>query len=153
MRYRHIALLVGEDLRGAEEYYSHLFDMEVVLREGPLEPGGPDADAWGQLPEGKSWDDAVAAGVEIGFVALQRGDVILPLFAAEPTGERFYAIGFVTEPEEIAAVEDRLGNDEVVEGTGDGWLAFVDRYGTRWQLSEGFEFRGAGEIRGDWLDV
>ena len=81
MRFRHIALLAGDDLRGAEEYYRRLFDFEVVLREGPLEPGGPDAELWGQLPPDRTWDDAEKAGVEIGMVALERDEVILALFA------------------------------------------------------------------------
>jgi catechol 2,3-dioxygenase-like lactoylglutathione lyase family enzyme len=151
MRFRHVALLVGPDLRDAEEYYSHLFGMEVVLREGPLEPGGPDADLWGQLPPDRSWEDAESADVAIGMVALQREDVILALFAAQPTGDRTYAVGLVAAPEVVAEIGRRL-TDEVVEGQDEGWLAFVDRYGQRWQLSGSAPFRGAG-ADGRWLEV
>lgn len=151
MRYRHVALFVGADLRSAEEYYARLFGMEVVLREGPLEPGGPDAGLWAQLPHDATWDDAEAAGVVIGMVALQRGDVILPLFAAPPTGDRTYAIGLVAERSVIEEVRSRL-TDELVEGADEAWLAFVDRYGQRWQLSETAPFEGAG-AKGRWLTV
>ena len=140
MRFRHVGLYVGADLRAAEEYYATLFDMEVVVREGPA----PSSFEWAQLPEDKGWDDAEAAGMPIGMVALQRGDVTLPLFAAEPSGDRFYAIGLVMSQEEIGAVRGRLGSDESVEDSRDDWLAFVDRYGTRWQLSDSAPFRGAG---------
>jgi catechol 2,3-dioxygenase-like lactoylglutathione lyase family enzyme len=152
MRYRHVALFVGDDLRGAEAYYARLFDMEVVLREGLLGPPGPDGEAWGQLPHDRTWDDAERAGVEIDMVALQRGDVILPLFAAEPSGERFYAIGLLMDADAVAAVGDRL-DDETLEDHRDGWLAFVDRYGVRWQLSATFPFVGAGDGAGIWLEV
>lgn len=151
MRYRHVALFVGPDLRSAEAYYVDVFGMEVVLREGPLEPGGPDADPWGQLPTDASWDDAAAAGVTIAMVALQRGDVILPLFAAPPTGDRTYAIGIVADPSVIDEIAARL-TDEIVEGRREGWLTFVDRFGQRWQLSDTAPFHGAG-ARGLWLAV
>lgn len=152
MRYRHVALFAGAHLQEAEGYYSHLFGLDVVLREGPLQSGGPNAELWGQLPPDKTWDDADAAGVDIGMVALQRDDVILALFAAEPTGERFYAVGLVMVPDEIDQVAERL-DDEMVENRSDGWLAFIDRFGVRWQLSSTAPFRGAGTTRGSWLDV
>lgn len=152
MRYRHVALFVGEGLREAEAYYRDLFDMEVVVREAPITGQGPDAGQWAQLRDDKGWDEAEVAGVDLGMTALQRGDVILPLFAAEPTGERFYAIGLVADAEEIHHIADRL-TDEMVEARADGWLAFVDRYGFRWQLSDSAPFLGAGNTRGLWLDV
>jgi catechol 2,3-dioxygenase-like lactoylglutathione lyase family enzyme len=151
MRYRHIALFVGDDLRGAEEYYCGLFEMQVAVREA-LVTNEPHKGQWGQLPLDATWDDAVAAGVDIGMVALERGDVTLPLFAAQPTGERFYAIGLVMEPEEITAVTDRM-NGELIESRTDRWLAFVDRYGVRWQLSDSGPFLGAGTSRDVWLEV
>jgi hypothetical protein len=133
-------------------YYAHLFDMTVVIREAPLGSADSDADRWGQLPRDRTWEDADRAGIEIGMVALQRGEVILPLFAGEPSGGRFYAIGLVMSPEEIAAVADRLG-DETVESRTQGWLAFVDRFGVRWQLSDTAPCLGAATTRGDWLEV
>lgn len=151
-RYRHVALLVS-DLRGAEEYYVALFGMEVLFREGPLEPGGPAAEVWGSLPPGANWDEAEAAGLEIGMVALQRDDFILPLFAADPSGAQTYAIGLIMEQDEIEAVRARLPEDALVETASEGWLAFVDRFGVRWQLSDTQPFRSAGDRDGIWLNV
>lgn len=151
MRFRHVALFVGGDLRAAEAYYAGLFDMEVALREGPI-AAGPHAGGWGQLPPDRGWDDAERAGVEIGMVALERDEVTLPLFAAEPTGERFYAIGLVMTADDIEAVGDRL-TDETIEDHQDEWLAFVDRYGVRWQLTTAAPFHGSGDISGIWLEV
>jgi catechol 2,3-dioxygenase-like lactoylglutathione lyase family enzyme len=149
VRYRHVALLIGDDLRAAERYYARLFDLDVVLREGPLEPG---ASAWAQLPVDKTWDDAEAAGIEIGMVALARDDIIIALFASESTGEQLYAVGLLMTPAEIEEVATRL-DDEVVEDHGEGSLAFIDRMGVRWQVSARGPFRGAGEIHGRWLAV
>jgi hypothetical protein len=152
MRFRHVALFVGGDLRGAESYYSHLFDMAVAVREALLPGADPAGDEWGQLPIERSWEDADAAGVEIGMVALQREDVVLALFAVEPTGVQYYAIGLVLEADGIEAIADRL-TEEAVESRDEGWLAFVDRYGMRWQLSATAPFLGSGVARGQWLDV
>ena len=55
-------------------------------------------------------------------------------------------------PDEIAAVADRL-TDETVEDRRDDWLAFVDRFGVRWQITDRAQFAGAGTSRGLWLDV
>lgn len=152
MRYRHIALLAGSDLRAAEQYYARLFDLEVVVREAPQSPEGLDAAVWAQLPRDKDWVDAEAVGVEVGMVALERDDVTIALFAGEPTGERLYALGLVMTEEEIESVAERLG-DETVEDHGEDWLAFVDRYGVRWQLSTRGPFRGSGDSQGRWLAV
>ena len=150
--YRHVALLVP-DLQEAEQFYSELFDMEVLFREGPLEPGGALAETWATLPRDATWDDAEAAGLTIGMVALQRGDVILPLFAAEPSGVQMYAIGLVMAAEEIAAVRARLPEDTLVETESDGWLAFLDRFGVRWQLSATRPFASAGQVSDTWLEL
>jgi len=152
MRYRHVALYAGSDLRAAEEYYARLFDLQVAVREAPVSPDGRDAAVWAQLPRDKDWDHAEAAGVAIGMVALEGGDVTLALFAGEPTGERFYALGLVMTAEEIESVAERLG-EETIEDHREGWLAFVDRYGVRWQLSTSGPFRGSGDSQGRWLAV
>lgn len=151
-RYRHVALLVS-DLRRAEDYYVALFGMDVLFREGPVEPGGPAAELWGSLPPGTGWDEVEAAGLDIGMVALQRDDFILPLFSSEPTGAQTYAIGLVMERDEIEAVRARLPEDALVETESEGWLAFLDRFGVRWQLSDTQPFRSAGERDGIWLNV
>jgi catechol 2,3-dioxygenase-like lactoylglutathione lyase family enzyme len=151
-RYRHVALLVP-NLREAEEWYATLFGMDVLFREGSLDPGDPHSDEWGTLPSGFTWDDAAAADVTIGMVALQRGDFVLPLFVAAPTGTQMYAIGLVMDRSEIDQVRGRLPEDALVESESEGWLAFVDRFGFRWQLTDSGGFRSAGETGGTWLDV
>lgn len=145
--YRHVALLVG-DLRPAEEYYADLFDMELVVREGPLEDG-----RWASLPDDAEWDDAKAAGLELGMVGLQRDEFILALFAVEPSGVQTYAIGLVMGEDEIEQVGRRLPEDASIEARSDEHLAFVDRYGVRWQLSTTRRFVGAGEREGLWLEI
>lgn len=151
-RYRHVALLVP-DLRAAEEYYVDVFGMEVLFREGPLERGGLSAESWGTLPPDHGWDEAGSAGVEIGMVVLQRDDFILPLFASQPAGVQTYAIGLIMQRDEIEAVRTRLPGDASIETHSRGWLAFVDRFGVRWQLSDTAAFRSSGETRGVWRDV
>lgn len=145
--YRHVALLVG-DLRLAEEYYADLFDMEIVVREGPLVDG-----RWASLPEDAGWDQAEAAGVALGMVGLQRDEVILALFAIEPSGVQTYAIGMVMDESEIEQVRRRLPEDASIEARSDTYLAFVDRFGVRWQLSTTRQFVGAGEREGLWLEI
>ena len=145
--YSHVALLAG-DLRPAEEHYAGLFDMEVVVREGPLKDG-----RWASLPDDAGWEEAEAAGVELGMVGLQRDEFILALFAAEPSGMQTYAIGLVMDKDEIEKVCRRLQGDTIVESSSIGYLAFIDRYGVRWQLSTTRWFVGAGEREGLWLEI
>jgi catechol 2,3-dioxygenase-like lactoylglutathione lyase family enzyme len=73
MRYRHLAIQVP-DLHRAEAFYRELFELEVMFREAPT---SADDDAWAQLRSGVGWAEAEAAGVDIGMVALGRGDVVL----------------------------------------------------------------------------
>lgn len=145
--YRHVALLIG-DLRSAEEYYEGLFDMDVVVREGKLEDG-----RWASLPENAGWDEAVAAGVELGMVGLQRDQFTLALFAVEPSGVQAYAIGLLMAEDEIGQVCSRLPEDTAIEASSDGYLAFVDRFGVRWQLGTTRRFVGAGVREGLWLEI
>lgn len=148
VRYRHVALLVGDGLRSVEMYYARLFDLHVLSREG-LDPGGT---TWGQLRPEVGWDDAARAGVTIGMVALGRREFVLALFAGVPSGTQLFALGLTLESAEIDAVSARL-DDEAVDDRRDDWLAFVDDIGVRWQLSATASFGGAGETRGAWLDI
>lgn len=145
--YRHVALLVG-DLRPVEEYYAGLFDMDVVVREGKLGDG-----RWASLPEDAGWDEAEAAGVELGMVGLQRDQFTLALFAEEPSGVQTYAIGLLMDEDEIEQVRRRLSEDATIEASSDGYLAFVDRFGMRWQLGTTRRFVGAGVREGRWLEI
>jgi catechol 2,3-dioxygenase-like lactoylglutathione lyase family enzyme len=148
-RIRHLALFVPE-LRAAEDYYRALFDLEVVGREAPLDPA---ADAWATLPADRGWDDAAAAGIELGMVALRRDGFVLALFPGPAGSGQVFAVGLVMEAGELAAVEDRLGDEAVVGATTPSWLAFVDRYGIHWQLATGERFSTQGEMHGRWLEV
>ena len=71
---RHIALVVP-DLREAEEYYQSLLQTELMGCETELGDG-----LWYTLPAGKNWDDAEAAGIELGMPALRKGDIVLAFF-------------------------------------------------------------------------
>lgn len=150
-RFRHLALFV-EDLRESEEHYVRLFDREVLFREAPLEAGGPQAEIWATLPSDRDWEDAAAAGIELGMVALRRNDFILALFAGKPAGNQVYAVGLVMDVKEIEGVAGRL-SPASVETKEDGWLAFVDRYGMRWHLADRAEFRSYGAAFDRWLDL
>ena len=144
---RFIALAVP-DLRAAEEYYQSLFDMELIGREAELEDG-----LWYTLPFDRSWDDAQAAGIELGMLALQKGDTVLALFSGDtPTGQVF-AIGLSLPPEEIAGVRSRLPSGTQVKTDDPHRLEFRDPYQITWQVSPGDDFRTAGDFAGRWLEL
>ncbi len=80
--FRHVALVVP-DLRQAEQYYLSLFDMELIGPEAELEDG-----KWYTLPPNKGWEEAEAAGIELGMLALRKGDIVLALFpGSAPPGQ------------------------------------------------------------------
>ena len=87
------------------------------------------------------------------MAALQRDDVVLALLAAESTGEQIYTIGFTMSHEEMEGLRSRLPVETVIESEAEGWLAFVDRFGMRWQVSTSARFSSTGESRGRWLDL
>lgn len=147
-RLSHIALFVP-DLRAAEAYYARLFAMTVITREAPRPDG-----RWHQLPRDRGWDDAAAAGIEMGMTALRRDDLVLALFAGDPQPGQIFLIGLQLPPAEVAAVLGRLGEDEVVTDSGGAQVTFVDRYRFMWQLGPtGDAFVGNGDTRGQWLEV
>ena len=74
---RHIALVVP-DLREAEAYYQSLFGMELIGREAELEDG-----LGHTLPFDKGWDDARGVGIELGMLALRKGELVLALFSGD----------------------------------------------------------------------
>jgi hypothetical protein len=78
--------------------------------------------------------------------------MVLALFAGQPSGVQCYAIGLLAGAAIIDEVADRL-DDESIEDRSPGWLAFVDRYGMRWQLSDSAAFLGAGTTTGTWLTI
>ena len=140
---RHIAITVPA-LEEAEAYYRALFDMQVVTREA----------ADGQLPHGKSWQDAHASGIDLYMLALKRAEFVLALFSEGPSIDnesgaprRPLFIGLHMSPVEIASVRARCCDGEIWDGH-----QFRDRYGIGWQLGSG-EFRGSGDARGLWLQL
>ena len=147
-RFRHVAFPV-QGLRDAEDYYAELFAMKVLCREAPL----PEAGTWAALPPDRGWDDATAAGVTLGMVALQRDDLILALFEAPAPGQPTYLLGVLMDDEAIGEVAGRLPSDVSPVSHRPGSLEFVDRYGVRWQLSSRSVFRSSGDAFGRWLDV
>ena len=146
MDYKHVALVVP-DLRVAETFYRVTFDMTVLGREA----WGEDGEAHALRP-GKGWDDAIAAGVELRFVALRRDKVILALLAGDPHPDQVFALGLFVEAADIAEVRTHLAPEVVTVDEAD-YLEFLDPFGLRWQLSTNREFRHAGQIANRWLDV
>ena len=95
---RHIALLVP-DLRAAEQYYQPVFEMDLIGREALLEDG-----MWYTLPFEKGWDDAAAAVVELGMLALRKGTFVLALFRGDAVLGQVYAVGLAMPVDEITSI-------------------------------------------------
>jgi catechol 2,3-dioxygenase-like lactoylglutathione lyase family enzyme len=144
---RHIALHVP-DLRAAETYYEELFAMELIGREAPVS-----STEWATLPFDKTWDDADAAGVEIGMVALRSGAFTLALFPGSPQAGTLFAIGLTVSPDELAAIRQRLPEDAPVVESDERSITFFDQHGFAWQLATGHAFSTAGVFADRWLDV
>jgi len=145
---RHLALAVP-NLRAAESFYRTAFEMELVGREAILDDG-----QWYSLPPGRSWDDAIAAGIDLAMVALRKDVFVLALFAGQVAPGQVQFIGLKMEADEIAGVRARLPEGARVRGESPGYLEFGDPYGITWQLSlPGSEFRTVGEWAGRWLEV
>ncbi len=135
------------DLRAAEDFYRETFAMEVLGRESR----GADGMTYALRPD-KGWDDAKAAGVDLQFVALRRGDVVLALMAGDTQPGQVFAMGLVMEATEIADVRSRLGDDGVLADEPE-FLEFYDPFGIRWQISTNRDFLHAGQIANRWLDI
>ena len=145
---RHIAIFVP-DLQAAEAYYRSLFEMELIGREAQLDDGW-----WYTLPFDKSWEDAAAAGVELGMVALRNGAFTLALFQGDAPRGQLFAIGLALSEEDIARVRTRLPDDAERLEDSTITLTFRDRYRIMWQLSiPTNEFRTAGDFAGRWLHL
>ena len=142
---RHIALFVP-DLQEAEGYYQSLLGMELIGREAELEDG-----LWYTLPSDRGWVDARAAGIDLGMVALRKGDIVLALFAGDVPQGQVFAIGLTLSSEEIAGIRSRLpAGEELTQGQPDH-LEFRDPYQILWQISApGDQFRTAGDFAGRW---
>ncbi len=145
---RHIALFTP-DLRAAEEYFRPLFDMELIGREALLDDG-----QWYTLPFDKGWEDAGAAGIALGMVALRKGDFVLALFHGDAPQGQLFAIGLNMPEEEIGRVRARLPEGTVVLEDSAGALVFRDPYQIMWQLSHpGDEFSTSGVFANRWIQL
>jgi catechol 2,3-dioxygenase-like lactoylglutathione lyase family enzyme len=151
MRTKHVALHVP-DLERAEEYYRHVFDLDVVTREARSRADLADDEGWAQLPHTATWDDTRLGGIEIQMVGLRRGDLLLALFLGHPQPGTLFLIAVEAAAEEIASVRERLPHDTAIEIDQGDALTFVDPFGFRWQLC-GPGFTGPGDRHGRWLQV
>ena len=125
---RHVALVVP-DLRAAERYYQSIFDMELIGREAELADG-----LWYTLPFDKGWEEAEAAGIELGMLALRKDEFGLALFRGDAPAGQVNVIGLKMPMEEIAAVRARLPEDTQVSEDAPDYLEFRDPYQITWQI-------------------
>lgn len=149
----HIALHV-HDVQRAEAFYCQLFDLDVAWREAETRDG------WRTLPDGKTWEDAHAAGIHLDLVMLHRDDFALALEAAahvQPHGTLSH-IGILVDHSTFAALHERavaLGCHIV--GVHERTLVFDDPYGVRWEptvtpYTNPRQF-STGARNGQWLAV
>jgi catechol 2,3-dioxygenase-like lactoylglutathione lyase family enzyme len=145
---RFIAVVVS-DLRTAEQFYKGVFEMEVIGREAMLNDG-----LWYTLPFDKGWKDAEAADIELGMLALRKGEFVLVLFKGNAVDKQIYAVGLAMPAEEIARIRARLVEDTEVMEDEPAHLSFRDPYQIIWQISvPGVEFRTAGDFADRWLQL
>jgi len=145
---RHVALIVP-DLRAAERYYQSIFDMELVGREAELTDG-----QWYTLPFDKGWDEAEAAGIELGMLFLRKDDFGLGLFRGDGPPRQIYLIGLKMPTDEIARVRARLPEDTQVSKDASDSLEFRDHYQITWRIVlPGSKFRTAGVFANRWLKL
>jgi catechol 2,3-dioxygenase-like lactoylglutathione lyase family enzyme len=145
---RHVALIVP-DLRAAEHYYQSIFAMELVGREAELADG-----QWYTLPFDKGWDEAEAAGIELGMLFLRKDDFGLGLFRGDGSAGQIYLIGLKMPMDEIASVRARLPQGTQVSKDASDSLEFRDPYQITWQIVlPGSKFRTAGVFANRWLKL
>jgi catechol 2,3-dioxygenase-like lactoylglutathione lyase family enzyme len=144
---RHVAFFVP-NLRAAERYYQTVFAMELIGREAELEDG-----LGYTLPFDKGWDEAEAAGIELGMLALRKGEMVLALFRGDAPGGQVFAIGLRMPADEIAMVRTRLPKDAGVTADRPDYLEFHDPYQIMWQISVRDEFRTPGDFADRWLQL
>jgi catechol 2,3-dioxygenase-like lactoylglutathione lyase family enzyme len=145
---RHIALVVP-DLRGAEQYYQSLLQMELIGREAQLDDG-----QWYTLPYDKGWEEAQAAGIELGMLALRKGDIVLALFPGPAPSGQVFAIGLAMPQEQVAEIRKRVPPETEVVFDQSEQFNFIDRYGIMWQLvPPGDQFLMNGDTDDRWLEV
>jgi hypothetical protein len=106
--------------------------------------------------EGRGWEDAEAAGIELGMVAMRRDGFILALEAvSEVDGHGPLShIGLLVDESEAEALRHRApvcGCELVPDRP--GLLIFDDPYGVRWEVTSSSELRSTGAATGRWLHL
>ena len=144
---RHIALFVP-DLRAAERYYQSVFDMELIGREAALSDG-----LWYTLPFDKGWDEAEAAGIELGMLALCKDEFGLALFRGDAPPGQVNVIGLKMPIDEIAKIRARLPEDMQILEDAPDYLEFRDPYQITWQIMLSSKFSTSGIFANRWLKV
>jgi catechol 2,3-dioxygenase-like lactoylglutathione lyase family enzyme len=145
---RHIALIV-QNLRSAEHYYQSVFDMALIGREAEL------ADSlWYTLPFDKGWDEAEAAGIELGMLLLRKDRFVLALFRGDAAPGQVNVIGLAMPMDEIAMVRARLPQAAQVSEDAPDYLEFRDPYQITWQITlPESEARTSGDFANRWLKL
>jgi len=137
------------NLRSAEHYYQSVFDMELIGREAELADG-----LWYTLPFDKGWDEAEAAGIELGMLLLRKDKFVLALFRGDASPGQVYAIGLTMPKDEIVRVRARLPQEAQVSEDAPDYLEFRDPYQIIWQITlPGSEARTAGDFANRWLKL
>jgi catechol 2,3-dioxygenase-like lactoylglutathione lyase family enzyme len=141
--------LVVPDLRPAEQYYRTVFDMALIGREAELPDG-----LWYTLPHDKGWDEAEAAGIKLGMLALRKDEFVIALFRGDALPGQVNVIGLAMPMEEMARVRARLPEGTPASYDAPDRLEFQDPYRITWQISlPGEDFRTAGDFAGRWLKL
>ena len=144
---RHIAVFVS-NLRSAEHYYQSVFDMELIGREVELSDG-----LWYTLPFDKGWDQADAAAIELGMLALRKDEFVLALFRGDAPPGQVYVIGLKMPDDEIAKVRARLPRDAQISEAAPDYLEFRDPYQITWQIMLSSKFSTSGIFANRWLKL
>jgi catechol 2,3-dioxygenase-like lactoylglutathione lyase family enzyme len=144
---KYLALHVP-DLQAAEDFYRRIFGVEVLFRETEREG------KWWTLPAATAWDEVVAAGIEVGMVALRRESFVLALFPGTPQRGTVYEMSIGLGADEIDSLRAHPPDGLHLLEHSNGFMRFEDPFGFRWVLQlPDAEFRSSGEIAGRWLDV
>lgn len=137
------------NLRSAERYYQSVFDMALIGREAELADG-----LWYTLPFDKRWDEADAAGIELGMLLLRKDRFVLALFRGDAAPGQVNVIGLAMPIGEIAGVRARLPQAAHVSEDAPDYLEFRDPYQITWQIAlPGSEARTAGDFANRWLTL
>ena len=145
----HVAIEVAS-LREAEDFYRTLFALDVAFREAEV------ADGWRTLPANAGWEEAEAAGIELGLSVLSRDAFTLALEAesvsAPVTG--LSHIGLEVDEGELDRLRTeatRLGCQLALDRP--GIIVIHDPYGFRWEVTTSHEMTSTGSSTGRWLNV